>query len=186
MLGFSKNLDMGIVIFFKINSPILSFLYNYLNKQINDSSSYSMLILIHSDLYYFNNWVRFELLPMIEYQFTDCVANEDKRNNIKLLIEKSTNSSIENLENLSINLLNKTIINRILNESTRSLREVDELAHSWQVNSSLMNNDDDDNNNNSIVSQKVSEYVIKLFKPLKEFLMFVNNHSLEHITMGQK
>ena len=168
--------------FLKLTTQILSFLYNYLNQQINDLSNSSLLIVIHSDLYYFNNWIKYELIPLIKYQFIQSIANIDTQNNIKLLIEKSINSSINDLDKLKIDLLNKRIIDIILNECKSSLKAVDELADSWQANISFINNDND----SIISSQKVSEYVSKLFKPLKEFLMFLNNHSLEHITIQEK
>merc|ERR1712228_853404 len=142
----------------------------------------SILITLHSDLYHFCNWIKYELLSLIEHRCIDCIANHDTKQSMKALIQQSIHLSLVPLETMRDDILNNVIVARIMKECNLSLIRVDEVADSWQANIQNIDNAAD----NNLRQQSVSEYVPKIFKPLQNFLIFLSNHSLEHIQIKEK
>merc|ERR1712039_335639 len=62
----------------------------------------------------------------------------------------------------------------------QSLAGGDAVADSWQAN--MHSHAENDNE----AKQTVSDYVAGILKPLQTFLLFLNDHSLEHIEIKQK
>merc|ERR1712056_96836 len=63
--------------FLQLSLQILSFLHEFLSQQVNENCDACMLITVHSDWHHFVNWIRHELMTLIEHRCVDCISVEE-------------------------------------------------------------------------------------------------------------
>ncbi|ETO03127.1 hypothetical protein RFI_34283 [Reticulomyxa filosa] len=87
--------------------------------------------------------------------------------------------SVQQYIQWSDQVLMNRLITIVLEESVTCLTEVDVLADSWQTFKSS-------SSTLSVGDFTPSEYVQKLFAPLKSILAFMSDHELDHMSASQK
>eukprot|EP01083_Nonionella_stella_P068475 181802_1 len=158
--------------FLKLSLQILSFLCRYVTFELNSTVTATLMVLTHSDLYYFCEWLKHEFVALVEQR---CGGDHQ-------LVSRAMHPLVDRLCATRDELLNERMARSIVGECEVCLVEVDELADSWQANINLPSI----NNEPVIAMQKVSDYVSALLKPLQLFLMFVNDHAIDHWTVQHK